>query len=818
MKRYIDGATLSAAALVCSLAALPAYAQQIAVAPQPDQPALAPGAAATAGKSDEAPSAGLGEIQVTARRVSEDIERVPVSVTAVGAEGLRDQQIVDINGLELVSPSLTVSQGQRGSSSPVVMIRGQRGFNSNTLQDPSVSVYFADVGQSLAGGLNTSFYDLQSVEVLKGPQGTLFGRNTNGGAVLINPAVPGDKFDGYFQVSDGNYDYHDVEGMVNLPVSDTLAVRFAGKLTRRHGYMEDPDTGVDAENLNSNSGRLSARWKPNDDFESTTIATYYDDDTNDARSLYVVNPPSVIPGGPLAAYLVPLYEAALARNQSQGKYEFEDNGPEFSKSQIYGIQNISKWDIPSAIDELSIKNIFGYRHVYTDANFDLDGSPVQSLGTISLLRADIYSNELQVLGKKGPLDFVAGFTYYRQNALDDSLSSEFGALNPLAPSTFPISSYGDYDTENRSYALYANGNYKLDSLAKGLSVSVGARVTEDVRGIVYHNRTAGGFNPTTYICTLTGAVIPNNRNLCATEAADLEYTRPSFNASVNYQATDDVLVYGAFRRGYRAGGFNNSPPNAASIETQIFRPETVNDYEIGLKANFRIGGIPGRFNLAGYHDLIYNAQRTDNEVIPGTSTFAAIVLNAAQAHVNGGEAELTLDPTDSLRLSANGSVIDTGYSSFVDHYLVNGVVTPVDVSDSQFAYVPKYQINSTARYQLPIPRSSGDVFVQATYYYQSTIQTAEINTANCGPNGQYYNCDNRLGAVHGYSFINMRADWRNVAGAGFDLGLFVNNLTNKYYISDASNAIGTIGYASSVLGPPRMFGVELRVPFGASRY
>jgi iron complex outermembrane receptor protein len=759
---------------------------------------------------------GLEDIIVTARRVEERLQSVPVSVTAVTSEGLRAQQIVQVSNLQRITPSFNVTKTQRGSSTPAIMIRGQRSFQSNTLSDSAVTAYFAEVGQSLAGGSNSSIFDLQSVEVLKGPQGTLFGRNTTGGAVLLTPKAPGDVFDGYAQASTGNYRYFDFEGMLNLPLTDTLAFRAAGKLTRRRGYMENPLRDARGENQHTDSARISLRWNPSDSFTTTTIGTYSNEDIINARKLFIFD---VNRAGALAT-VIPQMQTALANVQSLGKYQYNDYAPEFSKTRIYSIQNTSSLDMDIGMDQFSVKNVFGYRKIKLLSAFDLAGAPVGTSFTRSgRVNADVSSNEFQLIGKIGNFDFIGGLYYYDQKALDTNLTEQFSIRAPLSPSNFPSFNFGDFDTHNRSYAAYFHGDFKLNALVEGLSVSGGIRITRDERGVVYHTRTAT-LNPNGPTrCTITGVTNPtSDRNLCAITAPKLTFSEPTYDASLNWQVDPNVLLYAAFRHGYRAGGFNNNPANFATILQIAYRPETVDDFEVGLKSDFHLGDMAGRLNVAVYTDSLTNTQRTVNVLIPATGLLSTVIRNASKGKIKGAEAELILNPTPALSLTFNGSIIDAGYKNFTDSYLVAGVQTPIDISDSKYAFVPKYQANFIARYNLPIPASAGDLSVQASYSYQSKLQSAEINTTNCGPDGLYAWCTSRAGATPGYGVVNMRIDWRNVAGAGFDLAVFANNLTNKFYYADAANAIGLFGLASASIGEPRMVGVELRVPFGASTH
>jgi len=160
------------------------------------------------------------------------------------------------------------------------------------------------------------------------------------------------------------------------------------------------------------------------------------------------------------------------------------------------------------------------------------------------------------------------------------------------------------------------------------------------------------------------------------------------------------------------------------------------------------------------------------------------------------------------------SLTDAVYKQWYDSYLVKGVLTPVNISDSKFAFVPKFQVNASITYDFPIPQDLGKLSLRGSYYYQSAIQTAEVNTSNCGPDGLYANCHNGYGALPGYGLGSARIDWHSVAAAPIDVSIFVNNITNKFYRPGAENAVGILGFASYSFGDPRTVGVEARVRFG----
>jgi len=769
--------------------------------------------------SPESSTSTLEEVVVTARRVSESMQRVPVAITALSQETLQRNSIIQVEEVQRVTPGFQVNATTRGSSTPGFAIRGQRAYNVNLLTDPAVSVYFADVGQARTTGTNQTLFDLASVQILKGPQGTLFGRNTTGGAILINPRLPGDAFDGYISASAGDYNFRDIEGAVTLPLGDTLSVRLSGKVSQRDGYFTNVVNGQKAQDLDAQSYRAIVSWKPTDNFSSDLIATYFtSDEVGTAVKLKYFDPrgiPAAFPA-PARAALAATYAAELANAQSLGRYEYRNSIPFRTESEVWGIQNTTTLDFKvDGWDTLSLKNIFGYRKIDSTYNADTDGGLMSIIDYRGVMNEDQISNELQLIGKRGNLDFIAGLFYFKEEGIDGlDQFRQFDVLTPAATAPTPLV-YQDFDGTNTSYSAFAHANYDLEQILTGLSLSGGLRFTKDIREADFHSRNEvrfpTGTNSRAFRCTLTGVINSSlDRDLCSQDAK-AEFEKVTYDVSVNYQMTSDILLYLAKRRGYRAGGFNTTPVNAT--QTAPFEPEIVDDYEFGVKSQFDLGGMPVRINGAIFTSDYSNVQRLTSTVI-GT-TLSSQIVNAAAATIQGIELELNARPASWLEVTAGYSGIDAKYDEWFDTYNVGGVPTKVDISDSGFTYIPENQFNASATFHFPVPAGLGDASLLVGYYYQSEIDTLENNTKNCGPDGLYAGCLNEPTKIDGYGIWNLRASWSNVLGRGFDVSAFVNNVTDEYYENVGFALVGAIGTYATAPGAPRMFGLQVRMPFGA---
>jgi iron complex outermembrane receptor protein len=368
----------------------------------------------------------------------------------------------------------------------------------------------------------------------------------------------------------------------------------------------------------------------------------------------------------------------------------------------------------------------------------------------------------------------------------------------------------------------------------GLSLDGGVRGTRDIRDLTAY----------TAMQTPSGPNVPNPLYHCSLvpspEAVPLsqcgyrfhaEFTSPTWNVGLNYKITPESMVYATVSRGYRSGGFNEG---VTSTSVAPFQPEYDTSYEIGTKNDFNVGGMPTRVNLAGYYNDYTNIQRNIN-FLGANGLPIAETINAARAHILGGEADITVKPTERLTANVSYAYVDPKYVSFNDNYKETNpayfppgtpagtpsVLYPVDVSSSQFIIVSRHSVNVSLAYALPVPDNLGEPTLTASYYYRSSFyNTQDINLASCAvpgdpnPAAVYLNCYNHLGRLPGYGLVNLRLDWRDVFNKGFDFALFVNNVADKLYYYNGVAVLNQFGQSAGMIGPPRMFGASVKIPFG----
>ena len=785
--------------------------------------AVAPAAAQTTTPTAQSAS-GIETVTVTARRRAEDEERVPLRVTAISAQTLRDAGTKSAIDLQMLAPSLTVSGDLGSRDTDVFTIRGQtQPFGG---ADPGVLTYFADVPFNASGRGST--YDLDNIQVLNGPQGTLFGRNTTGGAILYEPKRPDDQFGGYLDATVGNYADHELQGAINVPVSDTLAVRIAGDLAERNGYTKDVTFHSDLDNVDYQAFRVGVTWRPFSGFENYAVFDWlHDRNHGTGAQLTAIAPqaqltafaigefqlagdPAAVADGTAAINaFYPTLQGALTNQQALGPRRTTSSIPLFYKRDSWGLTDIATWDVAAHIH---LKNIFGYRSDKDQPAFDYDGSylPILDIPNPRTWESngDQVTEEFQVLGENqsNTISWIAGFYHETDHPSGNSEVERdvFGggfAFPPL--SSTEIDHLANGGTSN---AIYAQAHVDAGSWLPGLSFDAGGRYTWDHK-----------------VASSTVCIIPAMGLSCpfpvpatppyAQPTLKDSFRAPTWTLAANYQATDDTLLYATYRRGYKSGGFNSGSVGTGLEE---FKPEFLTDVEAGIKSNWSIGGLPVVTNLDGYYGWYQNIQKNDLVSIttitpapPGPpvvqTTVGATTLNAAKATVKGVELSTDFILSQNLQAGLFYSYTDAGYGRFVlPTAILNGAfVGTADHAGNPFAYTPKSKFGVHARFHIPVDPAWGTPYLSAQWYTQSKVWFTDLS-------------DEEPDAFqNSYNLVNLRLDWENVGGSAFDAAVFANNVGNTTY-KVAANALEHLtGTTASIYGEPRMFGIELRYRFGA---
>ncbi len=753
----------------------------------------------------------LEEVLVTARRRAENEQTVPIAMQVMSEEFLRTQSVGQIEDIGTKVPSLRISGAGGSLNEPLISLRGQRPAESSFAQDQAVPMYVNDVAISPTQGSNLALYDLQSLQVLKGPQGTLFGRNSTGGAILMTSKRPGTELGCYAEVKVGDYNLLGFEGAVDVPVNENLQMRLAAHKLDRDGYQKNvannPLRGEEFHDEHSQGFRLSVAFAQNQ-FDNILVLSLDENDIAAAMPITMAVNSSVGLGAyaPLAGWgqWVEGVQRNIARN-NPWKIETDVKAKEYVKN-IF-VSNATTFELT---ENLSIKNIIGYRQIDFDTATDIDGTAFPGFGTWTngapgvttntrptTLDSEFFSDELQLLGSamKDKLDWIVGLYWSEVDATQDYL---------VQTSPGPSFDSGITQAINTSYGIFGEGSY---AVTEAWSATLGIRQSWDDRELTVSKwrdlaRT---------MCNVTGAggaAIPD-----CSRSVDEKFNSPTWRASLNHTSAAGHLVYGSISTGYRAGGFNTRGNSDATLKP--FDEEVVTTYELGHKGDWETVAGTLRTNAALYWQDYQDIQYT-RSFDQGGSTVTR-TENAAEAEIKGIELEATLAPTENLILTAGLSFVAAKFKERLD--LIGGV--EVDTSGNDFVYTPERTVSASATYTLPVAASLGEISVTASVYWQDDMSTHAlidqfpILPAAFGGNWSQADIDamTEYSNVSSYEVWNTRVDWRNVMASKVDAALYLNNASDETYVLGGLNVVDSGGYGANTYGAPRTIGASLRYNF-----
>jgi len=754
-----------------SAATVPPVAADAATKTAVSQDAVAPQATEAVSNIDPA------DIIVTARRRAERLQDVPLSVTAIDAAMIERQAVLRTEDLQLTTPTLRVVPQSNGRNSPVFELRGINTFDVLATQDPAVAVYRNEVYLARPIGVNQPLVDIESVQVLLGPQGTLFGRNSTAGAVLFTTKKPTDIVEGEVGATIGNYGRFDYEGVLNLPVTGDFALRFVGTRVKRNGYTRDIVTGRDYDDEDSWSGRVSARFKSST-FENNLVVDYFNANENGTTTILDSARPGVG-----ASLIYPSYQSYLAAQKARGPRRVAYDFTPFNRAKAWGLSNVTTLAVNDAI---TLKNIAGYRWSDATNAFDGDSSPFQSLGTRVRNYGHQYSDELQAQGSLfgKQLDYIVGAYFFTEDASYNAGSQQRTSIAvPLRRSVT------NTHATNESESLFAQVTYR-PNFFRGFSITGGIRHTWDQRYVSYDSPTLGLVSDPNPPCSL--AFIPAGQPCYFSNRTN--FSQPSWTIGADYKLDRDKLIYIVSRRGYRSGGFNSRVQTIG--QTIPFNPETVTDVEVGFKADWHLGGSARlRTNIAVYQNNYDDIQRNVGIIYQGVST--TTIVNAAKAKIRGFELNVGLRPIRGLELNGFWGYVDAVHKEFST--VVSG--TPTVLRDVPFG-VPSntYGINGTVT---PMDGANGVISLTGTVSYVGGGASTQ-GLPFLEPEGFY----------PGYTVANMVVDWKKIFGSSISAQIWVRNLLDKDYVVSSQSLQAQYGFTAKTYGAPRMVGALLKYEFG----
>lgn len=802
MKACISsGVSALTLATAVGLLAVPAFAQS-----------AAPGA-----QEPPAQTTSVDDIVVTAQRRSESINDVPLSIQAFSGETLTQAGITDPSGLSQITSGLNFSKSS--ASTPVYTLRGI-GFNTPNLSSTSpVGLYFDEVAYAYPYMASGPTFDLQRVEVLKGPQGTLYGRNTTGGLVNFITAKPGDVFEASAKAEIGNYETFNFEGYVSGPLSDTVGLRLSG---RSESSGEGWQKSVSRDDTLGEKDRLGLRAllaiNPNDRLSIDLSASYWRDRSDTVASQAVAFTPDSAP------FAAPGVAGSIRSDWGKGGADWDPAQPGRKPfqmdSRFYGLAATVNYDLS---DSLSIVSLTGYNDVRRDDFNDVDGTPVGVFAYESIGRIKSFSQELRLVGSGDRLNYTVG-GYYSKDDIQDDQIGDFDASSVLRQLRFvanlvdPTNSRytaeqkatgfrffrTTTEQESRTWSVFANGDYQLTDTLK---LSGGLRYTQDQLKFSACSRDIDGLTIPVWntavpfvIKSRTGIDAPGNVgvNECLTYKSDFtgvaSYDKPTLDednvaarVALNYEPNPDVLIYGSISRGFKSGAV---PIIAGNVETQ-FAPATqeqVTAFEAGAK--LKLAGGQAQLNFAGFF-MSYKDKQLFGEILDPVFTSLTRIVNIPESEIYGGEVELTLRPTDAL--SFNGSAAYT-HTEVTDYQGFNRAGLAEDFAGGRFPYTPEWQVNGSVNYDAPI---NGALGFQANLNasYQSETSSSLSNEPGF--------------EVDAYTLVNLTASIYTLDGA-WKVGIFARNLLDENYWTATDVLTDTV---FRVPGMTRTYGVALTRTF-----
>ena len=773
---------------------------------------------------ETADQGGIAEIIVTARKSSENIQSVPVAVTALSADDLASKQVLEVTDLARTAPSLTVSTGGTGPASIIYLaIRGQAQNSPNSLSDSSVGIYMDGVyvARPIVG--NLGFLDMASAEVLRGPQGTLFGRNTTGGALNLTSNRPSNEYEGMLKVGFGNYNYQSIEGMVNAPVSDEAGIRIAGRYGKRDGYFRNNKIGYPQGSIDKDlvlRGTLVyAPAESNLKFTLIGDLVRYADDGN-ATAVAAINP-GVLSLPAYGAFINSEFSQFVTAAQkpaftaANSKWTDTFSRPQTGDAEIDKLQNNNDVDAIAGTIEwdlggVNIKSITAYRKSFTNDSLDLHGFPSSvnpftpflpnaTSAFISSYNNKQFSQELQLSGSSGALDWQTGVYYFKESGDEQSRAFVLGGV----ASARTLSDYS-----SRSVGAYGQINYNVSD---ALRVTGGLRYTWDKRTIDRQSTDNWRKPDNLEVCT----VGPNSGKTAeaapcsAPGSASFKY--PAWTLGADYRVNDQLFLYAKTSGASMSGGFNSRFVPVPF--TQQFSPEKVRDAEFGFKGDFLDRRL--RTNMAFFYAKQSNVQRIVNALV-GTS-LTQFVTNAGKVNAKGFEFEGTALPWGGMEMTGSLSYLDAKYVRGSRDENQGTALAPVfvDRAGEPVTQAPKWTWNIGATQTFET--SFGDVSLHADYAY---IADRAMDAATAKPlaqGGTQANIDaiaigNAASIVKGYGLLNGRIAI-NLDSPDIELAFWGRNLANQAWFTNVFNGYTGLGATVQFQGAPRTFGATATIKF-----
>ncbi len=735
-------------------------------------------------------------ITVTARKREESVETTPIAISAFTGETLEERGAENIRDVSGFVPNLIVSSNGGGggsASTSNIYLRGVGQSDFLITTDPGVGIYIDGVYYARATATITDLLDLERVEVLRGPQGTLFGKNTIGGAISLISAKPSSEGGGKVELRGGQNNYLEGRFMVDVPLGETLNSRFSALYKTKDGYTDRIATGEREGDERSYAARAMFEWTPTADFTANLAIDYSNRDATSAETTILQFEPTaplatlwgIFVGGPTNP---PSVVSADPR-------ESGSTGPNIDDNETFGIGLTMEYDLGPTV----LKSISSVRTLEAEFGRDGDGTANSYVHTNNKVVQAQYSQELQLSGQSfdDRLDWVGGAYYFNEVAKDTNdvrlasglfaaLEGLPGAVLPLVPGSvcpgpFPpnVCAGGagnpfnagldlDFNIYNKvnaeSVALFGSGTF---ALSDKMNFSAGLRYTDETKDyFLNHFRINSGV-----------AIIPPT-----TLTDSWSSLSPKF--SLDYQASDTMFLYASAARGFKSGGFNGRPTSQGAVDS--YDPEFVWSYEAGLKTSFadRRVLLSAAAFIYDYQDMQLTSVRADN-----TGNLLLVTENAGTAVVKGVEAELRAIVTDNFTIDASLGLLDAEY----DELNPGATVT----TDLRLVRTPEVTLALGGEYEFALS-DAFDLTLRGDYSYQSSQALDPANTA--------------VLIQDGYGLLNARITLTPV-NSNWEITLFGKNLTDELYLHGGLTTLTSFGIVEGTYGLPVEWGIATKLRF-----
>jgi iron complex outermembrane receptor protein len=760
------GIFLGSAAMLAFCAA-PAWA----AVEQARRPAAQPEATTNATDNSDP---GIGEIIVTANKRAQNQQVVPISIVAFTGESLKTQGVMNVVDLPQITPGLGFTRTLVGTNA---FLRGVGTTSAGYSTEAPIATYIDGLYLPNSAASSFSFNNVERIEVLKGPQGTLYGRNTTGGLIHVITKEPGDVASVDASASYASYNTVQLNFYGSTPISDTLSANFAALYINQHdGWGRNLFTGQDVYTFKDIGFQGKLQWKPDADTK-VTLRGFYDKIETDQGNAVAVYPGSVGTDG----------------STYPGEYLINTRLTPFAKQRMYSVSLKAEHNF----DFATLTSTTGYINNESPSlqtQGPVLGQPIPGRGAINLggfQTAKTFSQELQLASndKGSKLQWILGAFYYHDNTMIQT--QVYGTCLGLVCAPPPPTQTNGFQ-KTKSYSAYGEGTY---SVTPSTRITLGLRYTSDQKILTGLVTPLAGF-PNSFPAfppgsvTMPGLPFPGFPNGIDT---DVTFGKLTWRAVLAQDITPDVHAFVSYNRGFKSGGFN-----PISFTNPASRPEVLDAYEVGVKSELFDRVL--RLNVSAFY---YNYKDIQlRSTAPPAPAGGSILFNAASAHIKGIDADFIFAPTRGLTFNGGFEILDAKYADFP-----SGVCTvPRPIGGAILGGTATTTCNLSG-FQLPqAPKFSYSLGV--TYSFGTPIGGFDLNASDGYKSTFAWEPDNRL-KQGSYHILNASVTW-NVVNTNLSLQLFGRNLGGEYYFVSGANGGGNDGY---IPGAPRTYGVKARYKF-----